>query len=240
MRCLLILIGLLSIGSGGPGPDARAEDLPATPVTEFASSHLAGDALPFLPPGEAGALDVIAVGAPEEWSVPIVLRNNTDEAQVLTNIHGTASGATGEVIATGEPGAFMSPSVLPPGQVAIAVVYFNSSDYLPADAVFAFEVEFAPQETARVFRQDLAIADAVREADGIVGLARNGSNERLVGKVNVVSVCVDATGTITEFAIGFADALDLEPGETVPVEVPVVDTAPCEAFLVGANGYLNP
>jgi hypothetical protein len=193
-----------------------------------------------LPPGEAGTVAVIAVGLPEEWSVPVVLRNNTAETLVLTTVHGTAQDAHGDLIGTGDPGAFMSPIVLSPGQVAIAVVYFNSRDYLPADAVLTFEVETEPMTGASVFRQDLDLVDAVKEADGIVGLARNGSAAPLVGKVNVVSVCFDATGTVTEFSIGFADALDLEPGETVPVSIPITDADSCAAFLVGANGYRKP
>lgn len=240
MRGLLVLLGLLGLSVLGAGSDARTHNITGTPVTGTPVSSLAGDALPLLLPGEAGMVDVIAVGVPDEWNVPIVLRNNTDETLILTTIHGTAHDAAGALIGEGEPGAFMSPTVISPGQVAIAAVYFNSREYLPLDAVLTFEVETEPVTVAAGFRQDLEIVDAVHEADGIVGLARNGTNESLVGKVNVLSVCFDATGTMTEFSIGYADALDLDPGETVPVRVSVADPESCEAFLVGANGYRKP
>ncbi len=56
----------------------------------------------------------------------------------------------------------------------------------------------------------------------------------------MLSACFDAAATVTEFYLGFADALELDAGETVPVKVPIADPESCEAFLVGANGYQKP
>lgn len=212
---------------------------PATPVAAT-SPYLVGDALPLLPPGAPGVVDVIAVGPPAEWFAPVVLRNNTGQTLLLANVAGAAHDAAGELIATGNPGAFISPSVLPPGQAAIAVVYFNSLEDLPPDAVLTFEPETEPLATGRDFRQDLEIVEATREEDAIVGLARNGTDASLAGKVNVVAVCFDQTGAVAGFYADFANALDLGPAETVPFEIPFAETGPCDAFLVGANGYKKP
>ena len=209
----------------------------ATPaVSQRGSPYLVGDALPLLLPGTPGIVDVIAVGAPVTWNVPIVLRNNTDEAVVLTSIHGTASDTTGALIATGEPGSFMIPSVVPAGQVAIASLYFNSLEHLPPDAALDFEPEAEPLATASLVRQDLEIVEATRGEGGIVGLARNDTEDPLVGRVSVLGVCFDAAGTITGYYSGFADKNDLDPGETAPFDARFDGVGPCDAFLVGASG----
>jgi hypothetical protein len=212
---------------------------PATPVAAD-SPYPVGDALPLLPPGAPGIVDVIAVGPPAEWFAPVVLRNNTGQTLLLADVPGAAHDAAGELLATGSPGAFMSPSILPPGQAAIAVVYFNSLDHLPPDAVLTFEPETEPLAEDSDFRQDLEIVEATREGDAIVGLARNGTDAPLAGKVNVVAVCFDETRAVAGFYAGFANALDLGPAETAPFEIPFADTGPCDAFLVGANGYKKP
>ncbi len=218
-------------GAGTPG-------ITATPTaSQETSPYLVGDALPLLPPGTPGAVDVFAVGAPvQKYFVPIVLRNNTEETVVLTRIHGTAQDAAGEPIGTGDVYSFLNPSVVPAGQVALAEIEFNSVEPLPADASFAFEPEVEPLATATIFRLDLEIVEATPEEDRIVGLVRNGTDQPLAGKISVVGICFDATGAIQGIYSGFADKLDLDPGETAPFAVPFEGTGPCEAFLVGAGG----
>ena len=218
-------------------PMAGPPGVPATPAGgQGASPYLVGDALPLLPPGQPGVVDVIAVGAPVKWDVPIVLRNNTGEDVVLTNVRGTAQDATGTPIGTGEPGSLVSPWVVPAGQVAIAAVYFNTLEHLPPDAAVAFAPEAEPVATAVAFRQDLEIVEATPREDRIVGLARNGSDEPLVGRVSVLGVCFDAAGAIKGHYHAFADKNDLDPGETAPFTARFAGTGPCEAFLVGASG----
>jgi hypothetical protein len=210
----------------------------ATPAaSQETSPYLVGDALLLLPPGTPGVVDVIAVGAPvQKYFVPLVLRNNTEETIVLTRIHGTAEDAAGEPIGSGDVYSFMNPSVVAAGQVALAAIEFNSVEPLPPDASFAFEPEAESLATATVFRLDLEIVEATREEDRIVGLARNGTDQPLAGKISVLGICFDATGAIQGNYAGFADKLDLRPGETAPFEVPFEGTGPCEAFLVGAGG----
>jgi hypothetical protein len=210
----------------------------ATPTaSQAASPYLVGNALSLLPPGEPGVLDTIVVGGPVDYDMLVVLRNNTGETVVLTGVQGTAHDASGSSIGEGTSGSFMSPSVLAAGQAALVHVYFNSAAPLPADAVFAFAPEAEPLATANVFRQDLEIVEPTREDQRLVGMVRNGTEEPLVGKVSVLGACFDAAGAITDFALGFADALDLGPGESTTFEVRLTGTEPCEAFLVSASGF---
>ena len=216
-------------------PVAATPGGPATPAGHDPSQSLAGDALPLLPPGRPGVVDIIAVGVAVNYNVPVVLRNNTGEAVLLTNIHGTAHEATGALIATGSPGSFISPSVVQAGQVAIASVYFNSRDNLPPDAVLAFEPETESPVTAIVFRQDLEIVEVTPGEDTITGRVRNGTEEPLAGTVNVLGICFDATGAITGSYLGLADKNDLDPGETASFKADLEGPGPCDAFLLGAN-----
>ena len=179
MRLMLVFVSLLGSSILGPGSGAPVPEGVATPaIGQSASPYLVGDGTPLLPAGRPGVLDVITVGAPVKWLVPIVLRNNTDETMVLNNVHGIAHDAIGALIATGETGSFISPSVIPVGQVAIAGVYFNSQHHLPPATVLAFELDAEPASASR-FRQDLEIDDATPGEERIIGLARNGTTNRL-------------------------------------------------------------
>jgi hypothetical protein len=209
----------------------------ATPITDqIASPYLVGAGVPLLPAGRPGVLDVIAVGAPVKWFVPIVLRNNTDQTMVLNNVHGIARDSSGALIATGETGSFISPSVIPVYQVAIAVVYFNSLHHLPPATVLAFELDAEPA-TASLFRQDLEIDNATPGEDSIVGLARNATDEPLMGQVSVIGVCFDADGAIQGWYQGFGNQSDLDPGETAPFDARFDGMGPCDGFLLGASGF---
>jgi hypothetical protein len=216
-------------------PVAATPGVPATLAGQDASQSLVGDALPLLPPGRPGVVDIITVGVPINYDVPIVLRNNTGEAVLLTSIHGTAHEATGALIATGEAGSFISPSVVRAGQVAIAWVYFNSRDNLPPDAVLAFEPETESLATATVFRQDLEIVEVAPGEQNITGLVQNGTEVPLAGTVNVLGICFDATGAITGSYLTYADKNDLDPDETASFNIELEGTGPCDAFLLGAN-----
>jgi hypothetical protein len=250
--CLGLFVGAATVFLGsGLNTDgsalvrALATPSAATPVVsvesgEHNSPYLAGAALPLLPPGEPGVVDVIAVGAPVEWSVPVVVRNTTSEAVLLIAVRGTASDAAGAELATGEAGSFMAPSVLPPGEVALASIYFNSLEHLPPDAELAFEVESEPAATADDFRRDLEIGAAAVEGEELVGVVRNGAAEPLLGKVSVVGVCFDTAGTVTGYAETFADGLDLEPDEEATFTADIAGAGPCDVFLVGASGYKKP
>ena len=223
--------------AGQPPASAATPGSAATPAgPEQGSRYLAGDALPLLPPGHPSVVDVVAIGAPvRDWFVPIVLRNNTAETVVLTNVSGTAHDASGALLGSAEAFSFITPSIVPAGQVALAHLEFNSADPIPADAVLAFEATAAPLATAQVLRQDLEIVEAMQEADRLVGLARNGTDEALIGKITVLGLCFDAAGVIQGDYAGFADKVDLGPGETAPFTVRLAGTGPCEAFLIGAG-----
>lgn len=237
MRLVLVFMSLLGSTILGSGPGHSAHEMAATPgFDQSASPYLVGDGAPLLPTGRLGVLDVISVGVPVKWFVPIVLRNNTDETMVLNNVHGVARDTSGTLIATGETGSFISPNVISVGQVAIAVVYFNSQDHLPPATALEFELDAEPA-TDSLFRQDLEIDDATPGEERIVGLARNDTDESLVGQVSVIGVCLNADGAIRGWYQGFGNQSDLAPGETAPFDARFDGIGPCDGFLIGASGY---
>ena len=218
-----------------PAADAAAPEASPTTESGTASKNLAGDALPLLPTGRAGVVDVIAVGAPVRSTVPVVVRNNTSTDVVLSGVLGIARDASGTLIASGDVSMF-SPSLIPAGQVSIGSVYFGTTD-VPPDATLEFEPDATPAAGGNAFRQDIAIAESTRQPNRIVGLARNGTDQPLTGPFTVVGICFDQSGAILGYYATYAAKNELAPGETTPFDATFYGTGPCDAYLLGSTGY---
>lgn len=216
---------------GTPPPAA------ATPIvaTESALPYLFGNALSLLPPSDSEVVEVIAVGLPVRADVPIAVRNNTGEDVVLKGVFGIARDASGTLIASSDVSSF-SPYIVPAGQVAIGSLYFGTTD-LPRDVTVEFDPDAEPLEDARVTRQDLEMVEAAQQPDGIVGIARNGTDAELSGPFRVVGVCVDQSGAIQGYYGAYAAKDSLAPGETTSFDAPFYGTGPCDAFLIGSSGF---
>lgn len=218
-----------------PTAGASAIETSSTPDSGAASTYLAGDALPLLPTGRAGVVDVIAVGAPVRSTVPMVVRNNTGTDVVLSGVLGIARDADGTLIASGDVSMF-SPSLIQAGQVSIGSVFFGTTD-VPPDATLEFEPDATPIAEANAFRQDIAIAESTRQPNRIVGLARNGTDKSLTGPFSVVGLCFDQSGAIQGYYATYAAKNELAPGETTPFDATFYGTGPCDAYLLGSTGY---
>lgn len=129
-----------------------------------------------------------------------------------------------------------SPYLLPVGNVAVGYVYFGPSD-LPAGLTFEFDPQSSPADGANAFRQDLEITEATRKDDGVVGIARNATEEKLSGPFSVVGICVDQTGAIQGYYAAYAAKNELAPGETTSFTASFYGAGPCAAYLLGATGY---
>lgn len=217
-----------------PGTPPPAAATPSV-ATESALPYLFGNALPLLPAGDSELVEVIVVGLPVRADVPIAVRNNTGEDVVLKGVFGIARDSSGTLIASSDISSF-SPYILPAGQVAIGSLYFGTTD-LPRGVTVEFDPDAEPLEDARVTRQDLEIVEAAQQPDGIVGLARNGTDAQLSGPFRVVGVCVDQSGAIQGYYGAYAAKDSLAPGETTAFDATFYGTGPCDAFLIGSSGY---
>lgn len=215
-------------------PTIAVLDENGTPGIDDITS-LYGDALPLLPTGSSGSVDVIAVGSPVRGTVPIAVRNNTGMELLLSGVLGVARDQAGDLAFSGDVST-LSPYLLVAGQVAIGDVYFGPSD-LPEGLTFEFEPQTSPVEDGSAFRQDLEIVEATRKADGIVGIASNPTEERLNGPFSVIGVCFDHAEAIQGYYAAYAAKDELSPGETTQFTASFYGTGPCDAFLLGSNGF---
>lgn len=215
-------------------PTIAALDGTGTPGIDDITS-LYGDALPLLPTGSRSSVDVIAVGSPVRGTVPIAVRNNTGMELLLKGILGVARDQAGDLAFSGDVST-LSPFLLVAGQVAIGNVYFGPSD-LPEGLTFEFEPQTSLVADGSAFRQDLEIVEATRKADGIVGIASNPTEERLNGPFSVIGVCFDHAGAIQGYYAAYAAKDELSPGETTQFTASFYGTGPCDAFLLGSNGF---
>jgi hypothetical protein len=215
-------------------PTIAALDETGTPVIDDKTS-LYGDELPLLPTGNSEVVDVIVVGSPVRGTVPIAVRNNTGMDVLLNGVLGVARDQAGDLAFSADVST-LSPFFLVAGQVAIGDVYFGPSD-LPEGLAFEFEPQTSPVEDGSAFRQDLKIVEATRKSDGIVGIASNPTEERLNGPFSVIGVCFDHAGAIQGYYAAYAAKDELSPGETTQFTASFYGTGPCDAFLLGSNGF---
>lgn len=215
-------------------PTVPASSHPGTPGAESPLSE-DGDALPLLPPGEPGIVDIVAVGSPVRGTVPIAVRNNTGTDVLLNGVLGIARDQSGALAFSGDVST-VAPFVLSAGQVAIGDVYFGPSD-LPGGLTFEFEPESSPVGGGNAFRQDLEIVEATRKPEGIVGIARNPTDQMLNGPFSVIGVCFDQSGAIQGYYAAYAAKNELAPGDSTQFTATFYGSGPCDAHLLGSTGH---
>ena len=94
------------------------------PVDSQASQFVGGTFSGQQPTGEVGELSVIAVGEDIGQSVPLIVRNMTDESVIRIEINGLARDEEGRLLASGSSQG-LNPNLVAPGEIAYGYVYFG-------------------------------------------------------------------------------------------------------------------
>jgi len=215
-----------------PTPDS--EEGSASPTVQ-GETLIFGDALELLPMGETDEVEIIAVGAPVRGSVPVAVRNNSGADVLLNGVLGIARDEAGELAFSGNV-SMMAPYVLHAGEVAIGNVYFGPDD-LPDGLTYEFDPDTAEFNADTAFSQDLEVVEASRKETEIVGIVRNQTDENLSGPFSVVAVCFDSEGTIQGYYATYAAANELAPDGTTQFTATFYGEGPCDAYLLGVNGF---
>lgn len=256
-RAVLVLLLIASTACGDsetsktrgvpPGPESsettQAELTPApiTPADIKASGLLGGNASPKVPAGDPGKVAVVLVGpVPTEqrpgFSVPIIVRNNTNKAVGRVEATGAARDATGKLIASGRSQGF-DPVSMKPGELALGFVYYSPGTTIPSDTKFDFTIETSEPGAGRPFDlASLKLTEANLVGKRVVGTALNGTGKALEGPFGVHVFCFDVPGNLATSLGGFATPDKLEPNGSVTFQVDLFDR-PCSTFLVGVSGY---
>lgn len=219
-------------------PSAAAEVKIGTTADAVAAGWLAGTAQPVFPAGGVGKVDVVA-SAPIEVNsaglvtLPVAVRNGTNETITSVEVSGAAMDETGKILASGRSQGF-SPAVVPAGGVSLGYVFFSAS--LPTTAKLEFTVA-SKQLKGDPYFQDLKVDQANALATSITGKATDTSKNKLKGPYGVHVTCFDAAGSLLSSQTGYASPdADLAAGQSVTFQVDFYDR-PCPTFLVGVSGY---
>lgn len=250
----------------GLAPLAGAQDATpdATPGTGGGDLIVGStDPAPVIPEAVEGEITVVAYGPLDDFNIPVIVVNGTDEAVEDIEITVTlADGATDAVEATPEAGSTpvaadgvpedgvavdetpaitgrglgLTPDVLQPGDVAIGAITFDGADVAP-DAELVFTVTALPVREANLDEVDVELSD-VAFTDGVfTGTATNGTGPDIPDTVNIRAVCQDADGNLTGYVSGYLDADGLAQGDSAPFELPLsADIETCDAWLIAAGG----
>ena len=209
-----------------------------TTADAIAAGWLAGNAEPVFPDGGAGKVDVVA-SAPIEVNsaglvtLPVAVRNGTNETITSVDVTGAAMDPTGTILASGRSQGF-SPAVVPAGGVSLGYVFFAAD--LPATTKLEFTVASKPLKGEPYF-QDLKVDQANAVGTSVTGKATNTSKNQLNGPYGVHVTCFDADGALLGSQTGYASPdADLAAGQSVTFQVDFYNE-PCPTFLVGVSGY---
>jgi hypothetical protein len=192
-----------------------------------------------IPDGEVGKLSVVLLGLVDDGgSVPVVVRNRTDDTLYSIEASATARDAAGALAGSGSSQGF-SPSTVEPGEWAFGYVYFSGD--VPADATFDVTATGESDDgfigSLDVTPVETNVVPVEYGGNEIVGIVENPNDETVSGPVSVDIICFDAAGTaITGTHQSFTDAEEVAAGGTASFSVSISED-PCPNYAVGASGY---
>lgn len=188
-------------------------------------------------PGTAGELTVVAQAASLDrtGSLPVVVRNMTDEPLAAIEATGTARDGAGGLVASGQSQGFQ-PFVVGPGEIAFGYVYFTT-DGVPDGSTFEIAVTGDDPDDLFAGSIDLTVVEYNRTADSVIGVLRNDSSSPVSGPISVDMLCVDAANVPLESRRDYAEPDEAAPGATVSFSVDFFGDPPCDRFLLGGNGF---
>lgn len=194
-----------------------------------------------LPQGSATAIEVVKEGTYDQQNqvLPIVLRNNSDEAVVRPTVTGTAQSDKGKLLASGEDQTF-HPNLLLPGEVAFGYVYFGAS--LPQGTNFELKVGATPVSSSDAQFENIRDL-IVQKADIVagdfsnrgVGFIKNPYDYAVAGPIDVSYACFSTDGQLLNQGSGFTNQDRAQPGERLAFQIDLFEE--CPVFMAGASGF---
>lgn len=220
-----------------PAKSASATEKSIVPTQ---SSFLAGNAHPQFPAGPVGKVSVVyqAPISPQQngTAVPIVLDNNSSNAVAHVDISGTAKDATGKIVGSGDSQG-TSPSVIKPGQWALAFIYFQSGNGLSSSDKMSFSVNTSPADTSSYNTAAVQVTQANMSSGSLTGGVQNTTGHVVTGPISVDAYCFDAKGLPFYEQGGFTSSSnDLASNATDSFQIDLSGQQ-CSSYLVGASGY---
>jgi outer membrane murein-binding lipoprotein Lpp len=206
------------------------------PLGPQASPFVGGTFVDELPPGIDSELSVILEGTHQDGSVPLIIRNLTEESVIGIEVNGIARDQDGGLVSSGSSQGF-SPQLVAPGEIAYGYVYFGYDVDLSNAASYEWSVtatsstdQFAPGFA------DLVPVEWSSVGDNIVVLLSNDTDAVITGPISVDAACFDASGVFVGTAGTFADGDTVQPGASVAGQFSPYEID-CDQYLVAGSGY---
>lgn len=252
---IVFAAAVLVAGCSG-GSDVRSNSGPSTTKAESAKSeddtttttssgpknspalYLQGTVT--VPAGEAGKLSVVFTAVPDGviGGIPVIVRNNTQKAVKDVAVTGTARGADGSLVGSGNSQGF-EPAVLEPGEWGFGYMAFNQT--LPAGTTIETTAtgndvsETDIFDTVQLTVNELNLAPSDNGAR-YVGIVANPDSKRSVGNGSIYIGCFDAASNLIDTFDGITSG-EVVAGGTASFDIEVDDGQTCAAVAVGASGY---
>jgi len=246
----------VSQGSVQPTSTKAASAPSGVPPADIkASGLLGGNAWPNVPTGELGTVAVVVVGpVPADqsvaYSIPIIVRNNTDKAVGTVQVTAAARDASGRRVtglshdAQGNPANMgrsggSEPASVQPGEAALSTLGYGAKSTLPVNATFEFTVKTADPGLDPLHASvSLKVTEADLVAGKVVGTATNTTGKPLKGPFVATVFCFDGAGKLAGRALDFATQDQVDINGAAPIHVDVSDLS-CTTFLVGVSNRFH-
>lgn len=232
-----------SVNSGGSGhPEPKGHD--PKPADARANRFVQGNASPSLPPGPPGKVAVIASaalpqllqpGGPSSFTIPIVVRNNTNKTQSDVQVTAVAKN-NGTLVGTGSSQLPLNPLTIKPGQIAIGYVYFQNLIPTTSTVTYTVTTGGSNEFDTNVLVTQSNTAPVAGGYLNLIGTVKNTTKKPLDAGATVYGICFDAAGQPTGDANTGTSGQIIAPSASAPFSVQVSgDNTPCVSWLVTAE-----
>lgn len=213
--------------------DASSDEVESLPFND--NGWLGGDASPKLDDGESGELSVVEVGRldADAGMMAFAFRNNTPAA--LADIDWTVVvRADGELVGSATSMGSV-PSIVEPGAVGLAHLYFDSADSIPEHAEYKFEPVSSLASLPHQYAP-MTVIEANKVGDAIVGSAINETGNPIGGYPGVQIYCFDGDKLVTAQEGAIDRERPIDDGTTVTFSEGLYGQN-CPTFAVGVSGW---
>jgi hypothetical protein len=213
------------------------------PADARANRFVQGNASPALPSGPPGKVAVIASaalsqllqpGGPSSFTIPIVVRNNTNKTQSDVQVTAVAK-VNGTLVETGSSQLPLNPLMIKPAQIAIGYVYFQNLIPTTSTVTYTVTTGGSSEFDANVLVTQSNTAPVAGGYLNLIGTVKNTTKKPLDAGATVYGICFDAAGQPTGDANTGTSGQRIAPGASSPFSVQVSgDNTPCVSWLVTA------
>lgn len=221
--------------SGPPATDPEPTEATAGQVESLLSFNAVNPTMfPDAVPGEISIVSVLDPSGRD--SGLLVLRNGTQQTLTGFEVSVTGRDPAGTLVATGSDQGSVEPTLIGPGQLAIASVYMGV-DALPPDTTFEYEIVDVQSDTEFIGSVSVPIVETSPAGMDVLGLVENSTEDEVSGPISILYVCLGSDTEITGYARAFTDQDSLAPGSSSPFRARIYRGSACDRSIAGASGY---